>query len=210
MWKGQAMTEMKAPAGLDREFLRSEIKKEYRIVAENPDQGFHFHTGRHLAGVVKYRDEWLDGIPEKVVASFAGTGNPFAMGEMQSGEHVVDLGCGAGIDSFIAATQIGETGQVIGIDMTDEMLQRAEAAKRQANLPQLKFEKAYLEQIPVADGWADVIISNGVINLCPDKLAVFKEIHRALKPGGRIQIGDIMVHKQVSESAKQKIDLWTG
>ena len=201
---------VEVPQGLDLNYLREEVKREYKKVADDPNQGFHFHTGRRLAGIVNYRDEWLDAVPEEALASFAGTGNPFAMGEMRPGERVVDLGSGAGIDSFIAAHQVGEQGAVIGVDMTDEMLEKASKAKEGKQLPQLEFKKGYLENLPVDDDWADVVIANGVINLCPDKFGVFQEIRRVLKPGGRIQIGDIMVNRPVSEKAKLNIDLWTG
>jgi SAM-dependent methyltransferase len=197
-------------ADLDVAVLREEIRKEYREVAAHPDKGFHFHTGRTLAKIVEYREQWLSVVPEAVLASFAGTGNPFSMGEMKPGEKVVDLGCGAGIDSFIAAHQVGPTGAVVAIDMTPEMLEKGKQAAAGAGLRQLEFKLGYLEQIPLPDHWADVVISNGVVNLCPDKAAAFKEIHRVLKPGGRIQIGDILVSKPVSASAKKKIDLWTG
>jgi ubiquinone/menaquinone biosynthesis C-methylase UbiE len=149
-------------------------------------------------------------VPEPVLASFAGTGNPFSVAPLREGERVVDLGCGAGIDSIIAAHMVGPAGAVRGVDMTDEMLEKAERARAESGLQQLRFEKGFLEELPLEDGWADVVISNGVINLCPDKHKAFREIHRVLRPGGRIQIGDIMVHKQVSDSARQKIDLWTG
>lgn len=195
---------------VDVEKLRNEIQKEYCEVAAHPDKGFHFHTGRALAKIVQYREEWLSAVPEEVLASFAGTGNPFSMGEMKPGEKVVDLGCGAGIDSFIAASQVGPTGAVLGIDMTPEMLEKATKAAAKAKIRQLEFRRGYLEEIPLPDGWADAVISNGVVNLCPDKDAAFREIHRVLKPGGRIQIGDILVSKPVSAKAKQKIDLWTG
>ncbi len=195
---------------VDVETLREEIREAYREVAKDPGKGFHFHTGRKLAEIVGYTEEWLACVPEEVLASFAGTGNPFSMGEMPPGGRVVDLGCGAGIDSFIAAHQVGPSGAVIGIDMTAEMLAKADAQKERAGLSQLDFREGFLEEIPVDDGWADVVISNGVINLCPDKALAFGEIHRILKPGGRIQIGDILVHKAVPDSAKQNIDLWTG
>src|SRR5574341_1539919 len=197
------------PVELDVATLREEIRKEYREVAAHPDKGFHFHTGRNLAKIVEYREEWLSAVPEDVLASFAGTGNPFSMGEMKPGDKVVDLGCGAGIDSFIAARQVGPTGAVVAIDMTPEMLDKGKQAAAKAGLRQLEFKLGYLEQIPLPDQWADVVISNGVVNLCPDKAAAFQEIHRVLKPGGRIQIGDILVSRAVSESAKKKIDLWT-
>jgi len=204
------MSEAHAVGNLDREQLRREIRKEYREVAEQPDRGFHFHTGRTLARIVEYRDEWLEGIPESVVASFAGTGNPFSIRPLERGERVVDLGCGAGIDSFIAAKQVGPEGAVVGIDMTPEMLERARSAREETGIGQVEFKEGYLEDIPVDDGWADVVISNGVVNLSPDKSEVFGEIHRVLKPGGRIQIADILVSRPVSDAAKQKIDLWTG
>jgi arsenite methyltransferase len=204
------MSEAHAVGNPDRNELRREIRKEYREVAEHPDRGFHFHTGRALARIVEYRDEWLEGIPESVVASFAGTGNPFSIKTLAPGERVVDLGCGAGIDSFIAARQVGPEGAVVGIDMTPEMLERARAALAVTGIEQLEFKEGYLEEIPVEDGWADVVISNGVVNLSPDKREVFGEIHRVLKPGGRIQIADILVSRPVSDAAKQKIDLWTG
>ncbi len=204
------MTEAHAIAGLNQDVLRQEIRHEYREVALHPDRGFHFHTGRRLARIVEYRDEWLEGIPESVVACFAGTGNPFSVAPLAPGERVVDLGCGAGIDSFIAANHVGPEGAVVGIDMTPEMLDTARSAKAETGTAHLEFRLGYLEQIPVEDGWADVVISNGVVNLCPDKHAAFREIHRVLKPGGRLQIADILVSRPVSDSAKQRIDLWTG
>jgi SAM-dependent methyltransferase len=204
------MTEAHAIGGLDREVLRQEIRNEYREVARDPDRGFHFHTGRTLARLVEYRDEWLEGVPEPVISRFAGTGNPFSVRLLEPGERVVDLGCGAGIDSFIAARLVGAEGAVVGIDMTPEMLDTARAAKADTGIEQLDFRQGYLEQLPVEDGWADVVISNGVINLCPDKGATFREIHRVLKPGGRLQIADILVSRPVSNAAKQRIDLWTG
>jgi len=195
---------------LDREVLREEIRKEYCEVARQPDRGFHFHTGRALAGITEYRDEWLEGVPEEAIESFAGTGNPFNIQELESGERVVDLGCGAGIDSFVAARQVGESGAVVGIDMTPEMLDKAKRAKAEAGFAQVEFKEGFLEQIPVGDGWADVVISNGAINLSPDKPVTFNEISRVLRPGGRIQIADILVDRAVSDAAKNRIDLWTG
>jgi SAM-dependent methyltransferase len=202
--------QVSAPIQVDRQRLRQEIQKEYREVALDPERGFHFHTGRRLASIVGYRDAWLEAVPEEVVKPFAGTGNPFSIHPLQEGERVVDLGCGAGIDSFIAAGMVGERGRVIGIDMTDEMLERARQGKASGGWPQLEFKKGMLEEVPVEDDWADVVISNGVVNLCPDKSRVFAEIARVLKPGGRIQIGDILVDRPVSDGAKQDIALWTG
>jgi SAM-dependent methyltransferase len=204
------MSAVTVPKELDQDILREEIRKEYREVADHPEKGFHFHTGRRLAEIVQYRAEWLDWVPEPVLVSFAGTGNPFSIAPLAVGEKVVDLGCGAGIDSFIAARMVGPRGAVVGLDMTEEMLEKGMQAKTAMGLEQLSFRHGYLEEIPIEDGWADVVISNGAINLSPGKLKVFREIHRVLRHGGRMQIGDIMVHKPVPDSAKQKIDLWTG
>ena len=204
------MSALSKPIEIDQNVLREEIRKEYREVASHPDRGFHFHTGKRLAEIVQYREEWLAGVPEAVLASFAGTGNPFSIAPLRNGERVVDLGCGAGIDSFIAARMVGPEGAVCGVDMTEEMLEKAAQARAECGLSQLRFEKGFLEDVPVEDGWADVVISNGAINLSPNKYKVFREIHRVLRSGGRMQIGDIIVQKPISDSAKKKIDLWTG
>ncbi len=195
---------------LDVSVLRQAIREEYDEVASHPHKGFHFHTGRPLARMLEYLDEWLEGIPESCIESFAGTGNPFSLGELSSGERVVDVGCGAGIDSLIAAKKVGPDGWVIGVDMTPSMLEKARRAAEDAELKSVEFREGYAEALPVDDGWADVLISNGVLNLMPDKAAALEEMSRVLKCGGRLQIGDILVQKAVPESAKRKIDLWTG
>ena len=196
---------------VDLEGLRCEIRKEYAEVANHPTRGFHFHTGRPLARLLGYEEVWLHGVPERSIESFAGTGNPFAMGAAQNGERVVDIGCGAGIDSLIAAQMVAPKGSVIGVDMTPEMLEKARTSAAEAELSDvLDVRKGHAEALPVEDGWADLVISNGVVNLCPDKLQVFREMLRVLRPGGRIQIGDILVQKAVPESAKRDIDLWKG
>ncbi len=196
---------------LDLDTLRRAIQEEYTEVATHPEKGFHFHTGRPLARVLEYRDEWLEGIPESAIESFAGTGNPFSLGELRPGDRVVDVGCGAGIDSLVAAKKVGPKGRVIGIDMTPSMLEKARHAAEEARLENIvEFREGYAEALPVEDGWADVVISNGVLNLMPDKDAALEEMSRVLKPGGRLQIGDILVQKAVPEGAKRKIDLWTG
>jgi len=199
----------KAPS-VDRETLRDAIREEYRVVAREPKRGFHFHTGRHLAGILGYDEEILEGVPEESVEPFAGTGNPFSMGKLAAGERVVDVGCGAGIDSLIASGMVGSEGSVVGVDMTDEMLSKAESSRRRSGRANVEFRKGFGEELPVPDGWADVVISNGVFNLMPDKLAALREMARVLKPGGRLQIADILVQKPVDESAKERIELWTG
>jgi arsenite methyltransferase len=196
--------------GLDLQALRQAIQDEYATVAEDPGRGFHFHTGRPLARLLGYREEWLREVPEEAIASFAGTGNPHSLGAVQPGERVVDVGCGAGIDSLIAARMAGPLGQVIGVDMTPAMLTRARRAAARMDLTNIEFREGYGEALPVADGFADVVISNGVLNLMPDKAAALAEMARVLKPGGRLRIGDILVERPVPESAKGQIDLWTG
>ncbi len=195
---------------IDLESLRSAIQKEYNLVALKPERGFHFHTGLRLARLLGYPDEWLDKVPELAIESFAGTGNPFSLGELKPGDRIVDVGSGAGIDSLIAARMVAPHGDVIGIDMTAAMLEKASRAAEESGLQNVEFRMAYAERMPIEDGWADVIISNGVLNLMPDKQAALKEMRRVLKPGGRIQIGDILVQKEVPEDARQTIDLWTG
>ena len=197
-------------AVVDREELRARISAKYRDVAVNPELGFHFHTGEPLARLLGYADEVVRTLPPGTVASFAGMGNPFLFGDLQHGEIVVDLGCGAGFDTLIAAQQVGESGRVIAVDMTAEMREKAAAGVRQMGLANVDIREGYAESLPVDDNAADVVISNGVINLCPDKQAVFREMFRVLKPGGRLQVGDILVHREVPQEAKDDIDLWSG
>ncbi len=198
------------PVDVDTEALRNAIKAEYKEVAEDPGKGFHFHTGRRLTTIAGYREEWFNGVSELAIASFAGTGNPFAMGALAAGERVVDVGSGGGIDSLIAARMVGPAGKVVGIDMTPAMLDRARAAAAASDITNVEFREAYMEALPVPDGWADVVISNGVLNLTPDKQKAVGEMFRVLRSGGRLQIGDILVDREVPEGAKKKIDLWTG
>ncbi len=199
-----------APVDVDVDVLRGAIQEEYDTVALDPGRGFHFHTGRTLTEIVGYEDEWLDGIPEEAIERFAGTGNPFSLGPIRPGERVVDIGSGAGIDSLIAAKMVGPEGRVIGIDMTPSMLERARDAAESAGFDNVEFREGLMEDLPVEDGWADVVISNGVLNLTPNKPRALAEMNRVLAPGGRLQIADILVEKEVSAEAKQKIDLWTG
>jgi 2-polyprenyl-3-methyl-5-hydroxy-6-metoxy-1,4-benzoquinol methylase len=190
--------------------LRTEVSQEYSVVAVDPQQGFHFHTGRRLAGMLSYKDELLDQFPERVIESFAGTGNVFTLGELKPGEYVLDVGCGAGLDSLIAARMVGKKGKVIGIDMTPEMIAKARQNAADVGMSNIEFIQDFSEELPVPSEWADVVISNGAINLSPDKDAVFSEMFRALKPGGRLQIADILVQKPVPNNAKNNLDLWAG
>lgn len=195
---------------VDRETLRRAISEKYRDVALDPSLGFHFHTGRPLAQMLGYPAKAIDRLPAATLDSFAGTGNPFLFGDLQPGERVVDVGCGAGTDTLIAAQQVGPSGRVIGVDMTPEMRDRAAAGARALGLANVEIRAGFAEELPVEDGWADVIISNGVVNLCPDKQQVFREFLRVLRPGGRIQIGDILVHRDVPQDARDDIALWSG
>ncbi len=204
------MTTEVRPAAVDVETLRCQISDKYTAVAKTPEKGFHFHTGKPLALMLGYSEEVLQTLPAGTVESFAGTGNPFSMGELQSGQTVLDIGCGAGFDTLIAARQVGETGRVISVDMTPAMLDKAAAGAQEAGIANIEFREGFAEAMPVDDASIDVVISNGVINLCPDKLAVMQEIYRVLKPGGRIQLADIVVHTEVPQDAKDDINLWSG
>ena len=198
--------------GIDVDVLRQEIQDKYAELVAKPDGEFHFHTGRVAAERAGYEASWLDGVPEDALSSFAGVANPFHWGLPNAGEHVVDVGSGAGSDSFIAANAVGPDGSVVGVDMTPAMLERSRASARASasGSANIEFREGVAEELPVPDGWADVVISNGVINLVPDKLAAYSEITRVLKPGGRVQVADICVELEVPESARRDIDLWTG
>lgn len=190
--------------------LRDEVKAKYREVATEPDRPHHFHTGRPLAERLGYDPAVVDAFPDAAVESFAGVANPFVLRGLDAGERVVDAGSGAGFDCFIAAKQVEPNGQVIGIDMLDEMLERSQNAAAAMGIDNLEFRQGLLEDLPVEDGWADVVISNGVFNLCADKKAVFTEVWRVLRPGGRLQFGDIANSEPVPEAAIRDIDLWTA
>jgi SAM-dependent methyltransferase len=195
---------------VDPEALRADVRDKYRDVATDPHGTFHFHTGRPLAALLGYDDDVVAALPDRAVESFAGVGNPHSLRPPQPGERVVDLGSGGGFDCFVAAGAVGTDGAVIGVDMTPEMLAKSRETARQLDLPNVEFREGILEELPVEDGWADVVISNGVINLCADKAAVFAQAYRALRPGGVVQFADIANGKPLPEQAVCEIDLWTG
>jgi len=199
-----------ADAPVDRDELRDEVRAKYAAVATDPDADYHFHTGRVIAERCRYDMDAVDQLPAVAVESFAGVANPFGLRALQPGERVVDLGSGAGMDSFLAAQAVGPTGHVVGVDMTPTMLAKSRSTAAEMGLDNVEFCDAYIEDVPVADGWADVVISNGVINLSPDKVATFKEIWRLLRPGGTLQFADIANGLPVPEEAQRHIDLWTG
>lgn len=199
------------PVTLDKEVLKSEVRSIYAKVALNPDGDFHFHRGpEYAARLLGYDSAELATLPTATTASFAGVGNPFLVDTLSPGSFVVDIGSGAGLDSLLAARRVGQSGVVVGIDMTDDMLERARAGAGAAGLTQVRFEKSDMTDLPLESGAVDVIISNGVFNLAPDKEALFKEIYRVVKPGGRIQFADIIVNAELSEAVRSNIDLWTG
>jgi SAM-dependent methyltransferase len=195
---------------VDRDALREQVRDKYRDVAVDPAGAFHFHTGRNLADRLGYPAEVVSALPDRAVESFAGVGDPFSLRRLQPGERVVDVGSGGGFDSFVAAGQVGSGGQVIGVDMTPQMLAKSRQTAAVLGLTQVKFLEGFAEALPVEDAWVDVVISNGVINLCADKRAVFAEIFRVLRPGGRLQFADIANGRPVPPEALRDIDLWTG
>jgi SAM-dependent methyltransferase len=195
---------------VDPDELREQVRDKYREVAVDPGGGFHFHTGRGLASRLGYEAGAVAALPDRAVESFAGVGNPFSLRRLAPGERVVDVGSGAGFDSFIAAGQVGPGGQVTGVDMTAEMLAKSRQTAEELGYAHVQFREGFAEALPVEDVWADVVISNGVINLCADKQAVFAEILRVLRPGGRLQFADIANGRPVPAEALRDIDLWTG
>lgn len=195
----------------DRERLKNEIRATYGKVAEQPDGDFHFHRGpAYAASMLGYDRSELDELPDFVTAPFAGVGNPLSVRELATGARVIDLGSGGGMDCLLAGRRVGPTGEVVGFDMTDAMLEKARAGAAAAKLRHVRFEKADIASLPLDEGSVDVAISNGVINLSPDKPAVFAELHRVLRPGGRVQFADIVIEAELSQAALNDIELWVG
>jgi len=195
---------------LDTAELEQKVKKMYRDVATNPKGEYHFEMGRGLAEKLGYDKNDLDSIPANAIESFAGVGYYFDIANLKEGERVLDLGSGSGMDSFVASLKVGKTGQVSGVDMTDEQLEKAERLRSENNFGNISFQKGYIEKLPFEDSTFDVVISNGVLNLCPDKGEVFKEISRVLKPNGRMVIADIVTEIQLPENVVCNSTLWAA
>jgi SAM-dependent methyltransferase len=204
------MSQLNSVPKISEGALREEIKQEYANVARSPHKGYHFHTGRDAADCIGYDKSLYANLPERNIASFAGTGNPFILGSINPGEIVIDVGSGSGFDSFIASNLVGSNGRVIGIDMTPEMLSKAQSGAKEMGATNVEFRKGFAEDLPLPDDFADVVISNGVLNLTLNKVDTLKEWSRVLKPGGRLYIGDILVAEAVPDSALDDISLWTG
>jgi len=197
-------------ANVDVAELRDKVKGMYRSVAEDPHGEFHFEMGRAMALRLGYQAADLDAIPPEAIDSFAGVGCPLAAAGIEPGDRVVDLGSGSGMDAFVAARHTGPTGEVVGIDMTDGQLAKARALAQREGVTSVRFEEGLIESAPIADGWADVVISNGVINLCADKAGVFQEVARILRPGGRMSISDIVTEKPLTEAIVCDATLWAA
>ena len=199
------------PIGFDAQRLREEVSKMYSRVADDPSGDFHFHRGPGYASeLLGYDAAQLAALPPESTASFAGVGNPLSVGDLSEGQTVLDIGCGAGLDLLLAAKQVGDSGHAIGVDMTTDMLARTQAAATSIGLQQVEVRQGDAEELPVESESVDVVISNGVINLTTDKARAFSEIARVLKPGGRLQLADIVVANELSEGVRNDIDLWAS
>jgi len=199
------------PVDLNAAVLRSEVSNIYGRVAAAPEGEFHFHRGLAYAGeFLGYDAEELRGLPSYCTASFAGVGNPLAIGPIHLGETVLDIGSGAGMDLLLAAERAGADGHAIGVDMTESMVERARSSARDAGLRQVEVRRGDATALPVTDCSIDVVSSNGVLNLVPEKDRAFAEIVRVLKPAGRLHLADIVLDMELPEDALRNIDLWTG
>lgn len=199
------------PVDLDTRVLRAEVSKIYSRVAAEPNGDFHFHRGPvYAAEFLGYDAEELAALPQDCTASFAGIANPHAIAPIQAGETVLDIGCGAGMDLLLGARRAGPSGQAIGIDMTEAMRDRALASAAATGLQNVEVHQADATALPFPDGSIDVVISNGVLNLVPEKDKAFAEIRRVLRHGGRLQLADIVLDAQLGEDARRSIDLWAG
>jgi ubiquinone/menaquinone biosynthesis C-methylase UbiE len=195
---------------VDRTELEARVKDMYRQVALRPDGEFHFEIGRALAERLGYRSTDLDCIPAQAIESFAGVGYYFDLAELREGETVVDLGSGSGMDTFVAALKVGPSGQVLGVDMSEEQRSKAERLRDGAGFANVRYLKGYIEELPLPPETCDAVISNGVINLSPDKPAVFREAARVLRRGGRLALADIVTERQLPDNVVCNATLWAA
>ncbi len=199
------------PVDLDTMRLQAEISEIYARVADDPNGDFHFHRGPdYAARLLGYDPAELAALPGESTASFAGVSNPLAIAPLEAGATVVDIGSGAGMDLMLAARRVGPHGRAIGVDLTPAMIEKARASAKAAGIDNLEIRQGHAQALPLDDASVDVVISNGVLNLTTDKVQAFSEIWRVLKPGGRLQLGDIVVEHELSEKIRRDVDLWTG
>ncbi|MFU8840994.1 MAG: methyltransferase domain-containing protein [Nitriliruptoraceae bacterium] len=198
------------PAPIDTDELLRQVTDMYRAVAETPHERFHFETGRALAERLGYPPDELDQVPSEAIDSFAGVGYHLDLAHLQQGERVLDLGSGSGMDAFVASLAVGPQGQVVGLDMTDAQLAKAERLRSEHGLEHVTFQHGHIEQLPFDDASFDAVVSNGVINLAPDKPRVFAEAARVLRPGGRLAIADIVTDEPLTEAIVCDVDLWAS
>jgi arsenite methyltransferase len=199
------------PIGFDVKSLRAEVQTMYSRVAQAPNGEFHFHRGPdYAASMLGYDAGELGALPSDVTAAFAGVANPHVIGHIPAGATVVDIGSGAGTDLLLAARRVGPSGRAIGVDMTEAMRQRAAQGAAACGLTNVEVRSGDATRLPIDDRSVDVVISNGVLNLVPEKERAVAEMARVLKPGGHVQIGDIVIGEVLPESALRDIDLWTG
>ena len=199
------------PTDLDTQLLRREIQSMYARVANAPSGDFHFHRGpAYAAAMLGYDAQALAALPSECTASFAGVANPHRIAPLRAGATVVDIGCGAGMDLLLAAQAVGAMGRAIGVDMTEAMAERARAGAHALGLSHVDVRTGDALDLPIQSDSADAVMSNGVLNLTPDKRQAYGEVFRVLKRGGEFLYGDIIISQELSESARRNIDLWTG